>query len=483
MHHTARAGTRPRLILLRALLALTATGVFASAAGAGVPTTPSFTGVPVDPYRSSEPWQCDPVAKPGVLGFQKLILDANPQTSSAGIIRPCEDGGESDHHAGRAWDWHIDPNDPARVAEADEVAAWLLATVDGQQHMRFRRFGLTYMIWNDRIWSTSTKSWEPYKTCPGGGGDTYCHRDHIHFSFSDAGAAKATTWWQGGLPVAAGLLGDWVADERADLSVFRASDRTWHAKSSAGVTTVAFGSANEAGVAVHGDYTGDGKLDAALYRPADRSWHIRGITAAGGFAFGALGDVPAPADYDGDGTTDVAVYRPSNRTWYVQQQNTPLGTAFGAANSGEIPVPADYTGDGKADMAVYRPDRTWHVRGLTPSGGVAFGLAGDIPVPADYTGDGKADMAVYRPSDGRWYIQGVNLPGGTAFGRSTDVPVPADFTGDGKAEITVYRPADRTFFIKGVNDTTGGAVFGLVGDKPVSSFVYDRQFLDRFGLL
>jgi hypothetical protein len=54
-----------------------------------------------------------------------------------------------------------------------------------------------YVIWDDRIWKAyqASAGWQDYGPCGGTTGRS-CHRDHIHFSFSRAGARALTTWWR-----------------------------------------------------------------------------------------------------------------------------------------------------------------------------------------------------------------------------------------------------------------------------------------------
>src|SRR5436305_12695145 len=50
-----------------------------------------------------------------------------------------------------------------------------------------------YIIWNKKIWGTYSASsgWRPY-SCSG---VTGCHQNHVHFSFSKAGASGKTSYW------------------------------------------------------------------------------------------------------------------------------------------------------------------------------------------------------------------------------------------------------------------------------------------------
>ncbi len=130
---------------------------------------------------------CDPVAKPGVSAFMKLMLATYQVGFSDGIVRECGIGGTSEHKEGRAWDWAI-PNTKADHATAQHVVNWLVADHGAMA----RRFGIEYVIWNRHIWGVYRQSdgWRPYS------GES-AHTDHVHFSFSWDGAMKRTSWWTG----------------------------------------------------------------------------------------------------------------------------------------------------------------------------------------------------------------------------------------------------------------------------------------------
>jgi hypothetical protein len=143
---------------------------------------------------------CDPRPKPGVVGFQQIVLASFPNTPSYGISRDCSVGGRSEHKEGRAWDWGVAANDPARRAAAHKVFHWLFrADALGRRFAMARRLGVMYVIYNRRIWGSyrAADGWRPYV-------GANPHTDHAHFSFSWAGARKQTSYWDGS-PVTYGL--------------------------------------------------------------------------------------------------------------------------------------------------------------------------------------------------------------------------------------------------------------------------------------
>jgi hypothetical protein len=153
---------------------------------------------PVDPYAPYEPQgTCDPTPKPGVVAFAKLLLEAYPVSGWSGISRECGVRGPSEHKEGRAFDWAVSVSNPQQRAVAEDALAKLLATDDeGNRHALFRRFGIMYMIWNRQIFSASQADagWRPY-ACNSAASYDSCHVNHVHFSFSTAGAQMRTSWW------------------------------------------------------------------------------------------------------------------------------------------------------------------------------------------------------------------------------------------------------------------------------------------------
>ena len=64
------------------------------------------------------------------------------------------DGGTSEHHEGRAFDWSLDATKDKDRRRAARLRARLFATdAEGNAHALARRMGIMYIIWNDHMWS------------------------------------------------------------------------------------------------------------------------------------------------------------------------------------------------------------------------------------------------------------------------------------------------------------------------------------------
>ena len=161
------------------------------AAAAPETVSPSAAIEVLAPYQGQT--ACDPVARPGVVQFRDLVLAAYPGTGDSGIVRSCTVGGTSEHKEGRAWDWRVNTANPDDVLRVDDLMTWLLAPDEfGNAAAMARRLGVMYVIWDSRIWKSyqASRGWQPYTGASP-------HTDHVHVSFSWAGALGATSYWTG----------------------------------------------------------------------------------------------------------------------------------------------------------------------------------------------------------------------------------------------------------------------------------------------
>ena len=187
-----------------AAVAATTALILIAAPAAAAPRTPNF-GPAIDDYADYDgASKCDPDPEPGVVAFQRLVLNAYPGTGAGNISRSCSGGqATSEHNEGRAWDWGVNVSNVSQRRDAEDLIDWLLDKDRfGNDDAMARRVGLMYMIWNRRIWFTGG-GWSTYcvqrrNGCfdPDDGGERHPHTDHVHFSFSHAGARKATTFFK-----------------------------------------------------------------------------------------------------------------------------------------------------------------------------------------------------------------------------------------------------------------------------------------------
>jgi hypothetical protein len=179
---------RRRFAILTLAALVLGLSVVAAPPASAAPAVPLFSKPP-DPYAQYVgQTTCDPTEKPGVQDFRSLVLAEYPQTSDLGIVRACDVGPTSEHKEGRAWDWGVSASSQASIAS--DLLNWLLATREGSAHALARRLGIMYIIWNHQVWRAyeAASGWQPYS-------GTNPHTDHVHFSFSWAGARQQTTWW------------------------------------------------------------------------------------------------------------------------------------------------------------------------------------------------------------------------------------------------------------------------------------------------
>jgi peptidoglycan hydrolase-like protein with peptidoglycan-binding domain len=209
-----RAASARRLPGLRTVrgalgaLAATATGLALAIGAPAQAATPVRTpAVPANlptgieamaPYTPQT--SCEWTDKPGSIALGNLLKATYPDTSY-GVSRPCTGTMDSEHYDGRAVDWMNTIRKPAQAAQATAVLNWLFAAdAAGNKYANARRLGVMYIIWNGQIWGSYNPVWKPYSTCashPETSYDTTCHRDHMHFSLSWAGAMKRTSFWTG----------------------------------------------------------------------------------------------------------------------------------------------------------------------------------------------------------------------------------------------------------------------------------------------
>lgn len=151
--------------------------------------------MPLDDYAffdPTQPGECGSIALPGVLIFRSWVIAnfGERPGSPQNILRDCSLGSPSEHWTGRAWDWMI-PSKDAAIGLLDTLLA---PCPNGQEHELVRRAGIMNMIYDRMMWRAyphgeDTRVWAPYT-------GSNPHTDHIHFSFSRAGALAETSFYR-----------------------------------------------------------------------------------------------------------------------------------------------------------------------------------------------------------------------------------------------------------------------------------------------
>ncbi|MFC6087700.1 FG-GAP repeat domain-containing protein [Saccharothrix lopnurensis] len=365
---------------------------------------------------------CDPDAKPGVVGFRDILTAEYGR--GGGISRECDQGGQSEHKEGRALDAWFDATNATQKAQAAEVLNWLFATDQhGNTHARVRRFGVMYIIWNHQIWRAyeSSKGWQTYT-------GANPHTDHIHFSFSWAGARKQTTWWTS---TPRGLAAESVNGDKYDDLL--AVDPGGTLRVYPGTATGTFGGSSDIGpgwspynrIGV-GDTNADGFTDI-LATKADGSlhyWHNSGQAT-----FERVPDIGsgwhtvewfAVLDVNGDNRADVVGRDGDRLYWYPGRGRGAFSErAFVGEGWATFPEFAGGDADGDGDGDLWGTNAAgelyfWEGNGngtFSSSRRVGSGWGGFGPFNVmDINGDAKADLVAVRADDNtlwRWLGSGT----------------------------------------------------------------------------
>ena len=91
-------------------------------------------------------------------------------------------------------------------------------------------------------------------------------------------------------------------------------------------------------VPVPGDFDADHRADITVYRPSTGVWYIlysaSNYSTSFALQWGALGDVPVAADFSGDGFDDPTVYRASDATFWTYNPVSNAGLQSAAGHAG-----------------------------------------------------------------------------------------------------------------------------------------------------
>lgn len=183
-----------------------------------LPAAPATRALVSSVLDSPASWEressCDPTEKKGPRKLRRLLL-ATYGPIGSNIVRPCT-AADSGHEEGRALDWMVDVRDPAQREAAESFLTWLRAPdLAGNAAVVARRLGISYVIWNNGMWRPSSDTWTTYGDCDRrkkrrARYDTTCHRNHVHVSFSWAGALGRTSFFTGYVACPESVETPWV---------------------------------------------------------------------------------------------------------------------------------------------------------------------------------------------------------------------------------------------------------------------------------
>lgn len=157
-------------------------------------------------YFDEVPHGCKNVKRSGVTRFAAW-LKRNTKRGSVGGRYRCENlgngNGYSFHSDGRALDFTLNANKAGDYAQARKLIALLLARDRlGKGAALARRMGIVEIIWDCSYWAqsqvdeeTGQTAFKQYFLCPTRS-TSIAHRNHVHFSFTRAGAAGQTSFWR-----------------------------------------------------------------------------------------------------------------------------------------------------------------------------------------------------------------------------------------------------------------------------------------------
>lgn len=165
------------------------------------------------------------------------------------------------------------------------------------------------------------------------------------------------------------LLGDWDGDGLANPGIRTPTGSTFRLRTPRGPVSVTFGLSSDRGIA--GDWDGDGRWEVGVHRARSGHFLLRGADGTTTtFAFGDADDLPLTGDWNGDGRTDVGVYDTDSALFtlrYVDAEGTEWTASVAYGEAGALPVAGDWDGNGRTDVGTWDPASATFSRRVAPS--------------------------------------------------------------------------------------------------------------------
>ncbi len=207
-----------------------------------------------------------------------------------------------------------------------------------------------------------------------------------------------------------------------------------------------------ADVPLAGNVVGNRRADLVVFRRTDRpAFYIRREPRADKVvAFGTSSDQPVLGDWDGNGKANPGVRNPDSKTFRLKMRKRVVEVKFG--RRGDLAIAGDWDGDGRWEVGVRRS--TTNVFKLRAADGavtkVRLGDADDLPVTGDWDGDGVTDLGVYDSATATYTLRRVDDTGmewlsQVGVGKAGDLPVAGDWDANGFTDLGVWDPATATF--------------------------------------
>jgi hypothetical protein len=198
------------------------------------------------------------------------------------------------------------------------------------------------------------------------------YRDFSGNGVWDGGVIDRVTGFgiTGDIPVS----GDWNKDGKSEIGVFRPSTHMyyqdyngngiWDGAAISGYDRVSsFGITGD--IPVSGDWNADGRTEIGVFRPSTHLYY-RDYNGNGVWdwvvvdqvsSFGITGDIPVSGDWNADGRTEIGVFRPSTHLYYQDYNGNGVWNGalvdrvYNFGISGDIPVSGNWS-------SIQQPSRT-----------------------------------------------------------------------------------------------------------------------------